>query len=192
MPNPNAPNSPMAQSVEDIYHKHQAPLKGYIARRVPRWEDAEDIVQNVFYQLSRIDLVENPIEHISAWLYKVARRQVIDRLRKHREEPMPTFKKRDEDEEFLLELSDLLSEDEDTPEAGYLRTLVWEELELALGELPPEQRSVFELNELERVPFAEISASTGIPMATLISRKRYAVLHLRGCLRELYDELLKA
>ncbi len=182
----------MSAQVEEIYIKHRSELRGYIARRVPTWEDAEDILQNVFYRLSRIDLVASPIEHVSAWLYQVARRQIIDRSRKRREEAMPLLRKREEDEEFLMELSELLSEEEETPEADYLRTLVWEALEKALEELPPEQRSVFELNELQGIPFSEIAGATGLPVATLISRKRYAVLHLRERLRGLYEEFLEA
>lgn len=181
----------MSKQVAEIYEAHHGRLRGYVARRVPLWEDAEDIVQNVFYQLSRIDLVENPIEHISAWLYRVAQNQIIDRRRKRREEPMPAMRKHDDDDELLLEFSELLGNEDQSPETEYLKLLIREELQDALAELPPEQRSVFELNELQNVSFSEIAESTGLPVATLISRKRYAVLHLRERMRSLYDELLK-
>ena len=146
--------------VADIFRKYQAQLKGFISRRVSSKEDSEDILQNVFYQFMKYDQEDSPIEQIAAWLYSVARSQIIDRSRKHREEEMP-----------------------------YL-SAVWEELEHALLELPDEQRAVFELTELEGFPFKEISESTGIPVNTLISRKRYAVLFLRKRLYNLYEDIL--
>ena len=177
----------MAQKVSDIYDKHQSELRGYISRRVTFKEDCEDILQNVFYQLSRIDLAENPITHVSAWLYSVARNQIIDRKRKHTEQRMPQVKKDPDDEEFPPDLSYFLSDDQ-TPETEYLRLMVRDAVEIALGELPPEQRNVFELTELQGFLFREISESTGIAVNTLISRKHYAVLHLRKRLDGLYKE----
>lgn len=176
--------------VSAIYVKHSAELKGFISKRVAFQEDAEDILQNVFYQLAKIDLVENPIEQVSSWLYAVARNQIIDRSRKKREAPMPQRKKERDDVEFWVDLTDFLENDDDSPETEYLKTLIWEELELALSELPPEQRAVFELTELEGASFKEIAESTGLPVNTLISRKRYAVLHLRERLSGLYRELI--
>ena len=178
------------RDVSAIYEAHHAELKGFISKRVAFREDAEDILQNVFYQLSKVDLVENPIEHITSWLYAVARNQIIDRSRKKREERLPRPKKtRSNDEDFWVDVSEFLSNDDDTPETEYLKSLIWEELETALTELPAEQRTVFELTELEGVSFREISESTGIPQNTLLSRKRYAVLHLRQRLAGLYTEL---
>ena len=174
-----------------IYESHRPALKGFISRRVDSAEEAEDILQNVFYNLARIDLIENPIEHISSWLYSVARNQIIDRRRKHREEPMPTLRSTADDDDFSPDLTAIIAATDDNPEKDYLRSLVWEELELALAELPPEQRSVFELTELEGISYKEISESTGTPLNTLLSRKRYAVLHLRDRLGQLHEELLR-
>lgn len=177
--------------ISAIYKEHHAELKGFISKRVTFREDAEDILQNVFFQLSKIDLVENPIEHVSSWLYAVARNQIIDRSRKKREERLPRPKKASSnDEDFWVDVSTFLSSDDDNPETEYLKSLIWKELELALAELPAEQRSVFELTELENVSFREISESTGIPQNTLLSRKRYAVLHLRERLAGLYADLI--
>lgn len=178
------------KAVIDIYHKYQSPLRGFIAKRVPSREDTEDILQNVFYQLSRIDLVDNPITHISAWLYSVARNQIIDHGRKHKEEEMPYVMNDDDEVLFIKEITDVLIE-ADSPESTFIKTLMWEELESALDELPQEQRDVFELTELEGFSFKELSEITGITVNTLLSRKRYAVLHLRKRLYDLYDALLK-
>ena len=175
--------------VSQIYNDYQAELKGYISRRVSFKEDAEDILQNVFYQLAKIDLNENPIEQISSWLYSVARNQIIDRSRKKKEEKMPQYSN-GEDDDFILEISEILADEGNTPEMAYFQSLVWEELEVALNELPEEQRTVFELTELEGFSYKEISESTGIPVNTLLSRKRYAVLYLRECLKDLHDEIL--
>lgn len=175
--------------VSQIYNDYQAELKGYISKRVSFKEDVEDILQNVFYQLARVDLVENPIEQISSWLYSVARNQIIDRSRKKREEKLPQYTNDNEDD-FILDISEILTDEGNTPEIAYFQSLVWEELDIALNELPEEQRVVFELTELEGFSYKEISGSTGIPVNTLISRKHYAVIYLRECLKELYDEIL--
>lgn len=171
-----------------IYEEHQAELKGYISRQVTFKEDVEDILQNVFYNLAKVDQEENPIEQISSWLYSVAKNQIIDRKRKKKEERFPAAYS--DDQEFLMDISSILSDDADTPEVMYLQSLVWEELDMALAELPEEQRVVFELTEMQGISFKEISKSTGIPVNTLISRKRYAILHLRECMKELYEEIL--
>lgn len=188
--NKTLPNEERSVRIADIFKKYQAQLRGFIARRVSSKEDSEDILQNVFYQFMKNDQADNPIEQISAWLYSVARNQIIDRSRKHREEGMPYLSGYDEDGTFLKELSELMPDEDQSPEMDYLRAMVWEELENALLELPDEQRTVFELTELEGVPFKEIAESTGIPVNTLISRKRYAVLFLRKRLSSLYDEIL--
>ncbi len=179
------------QSVSDIFKKYRSQLKNYISKRVMSKEDGEDILQNVFYQLSKIDLIEKPIEQVSAWLYSVANNQIIDRSRKHREVEMPYVKTQDDDELFLSEVTSLLMDEDASPETEYLRTLVWDELEAALSELPPEQREVFDLTEMDGFSFKEIAETMDIPVNTLISRKRYAVLHLRERLRTLYEELLE-
>lgn len=175
--------------VGKIYEEHQAELKGFISRRVSFKEDVEDILQNVFYNLSKIDLDENPIEQISSWLYSVARNQIIDRNRKKKEERLPELKNASTDD-LLNDISEILASTNDTPETEYLQSLVWEELDIALNELPEEQKVVFELTELQGFSFKEIAESTGIPVNTLISRKRYAVVHLRERLKDLYNDIL--
>lgn len=176
--------------IADIFRKYQAQLKGFIAKRVSSKEDSEDILQNVFYQFMKSDQEDNPIEQIAAWLYSVARNQIIDRSRKHREEEMPYLSNNEDDGTFLKELSELMPDEDQSPEMDFIRSTVWEELENALLELSGEQRTVFELTELEGIPFKEIAESTGIPVNTLISRKRYAILFLRKRLYSLYEDIL--
>ncbi|RHU23311.1 sigma-70 family RNA polymerase sigma factor [Parabacteroides sp. TM07-1AC] len=176
--------------VANIFRKYQAQLKDFINKRVSSREDSEDILQNVFYQFMKSDQEENPIEQIAAWLYSVARNQIIDRSRKRREEEMPYLSTNEDDGTFLKELSELMPDEDQSPEMDFIRSTVWEELEHALLELPDEQRTVFELTELEGIPFKEIAESTGIPVNTLISRKRYAVLFLRKRLYNLYEDIL--
>ncbi|GAB6010786.1 RNA polymerase sigma factor [Viscerimonas tarda] len=178
------------QNVSDIFKKYRGQLKGYIAKHVISKEDGEDILQNVFYRLAKIDLIENPIEQMSSWLYSVAHNLIVDNSRKRKEEAMPVIANEDEDGRFLAEVTDLLFDNDNSPEMEYMRSLVWDELETALSELPAEQRNVFELTELEGFSFKEIAEATGITVNTLISRKRYAVLHLRERLKDLYEELI--
>jgi RNA polymerase sigma factor (sigma-70 family) len=133
---------------------------------------------------------ENPIRCISSWLYTVARRLIIDRSRKQREEEIPQLVNPDDEDSLVEELTQLILDDEASPESDYAKALVWEELEIALSELPVEQRTVFELTELQGFSFKNISESTGVAVHTLISRKHYAVLHLRKRLANLYYEFL--
>ena len=181
-------NEPSKNKISDVFKRYQAQLKGYINKRVASKEDGEDILQNVFYQLLK---TENPIDEMTAWLYAVTRNQIIDWKRKRKDEEMPSITVDDGNELFLSEISNFLFDDSDSsPENVYLRSLVWNELEVALAELPQEQREIFELTELKGLPFKEISELTGIPVNTLISRKRYAVLHLRLRLKSLYEDIL--
>ncbi|NDV82982.1 RNA polymerase sigma factor [Bacteroides sp. 51] len=173
-----------------IFKQYQKQLRSFIGKRVLSKEDGEDILQDVFYQLSKVDLEENPIQKISSWLYAVARNLIIDRSRKQKEEEMPYRKKSEDDGSFIEELTVMILDEDASPEIDYVKALVWEELEIALAELPEEQRVVFELTELQGFSFKEISESTGVTVNTLISRKRYAVLHLRKRLSTLYNELL--
>ncbi|MDR3118857.1 MAG: sigma-70 family RNA polymerase sigma factor [Mediterranea sp.] len=172
-----------------IFKEYRHRLQRFIMRRVPSKEDSEDILQDVFYQLSKIDAEENPIRSISSWLYAVARNLIIDRSRKHKEEEISCQPDTDENNSFL-DAAQLIPDEDASPESDYAKALVWEELEAALSELPAEQRAVFELTELQGFSFKDISESTGITVNTLISRKHYAVLHLRRRLSNLHDELL--
>ena len=171
--------------------EHRPKLKSFIRKRVTNREDAEDILQDVFYQfLKTVGNSMNPVEHVSAWLYKVARNLIINRSVKKREAAMPVYRNHDSDDEVLSGFSEVLFTSGSSPETEYLRSLVWTELENALAELPPEQREIFELTELDGIPVKEISQTTGIAVNTLLSRKHYAVKHLRKRMEGLYREML--
>lgn len=162
-------------------------LLGFIRQRVNSDEDAEDILQDVWYQLSSVPEVE-AIEQVGSWLYRVARNRIIDTYRKQKPELLEDYGYEDEDGEFSFK--EILLSDETTPETTYLRELFWEQLTVALEELPENQRQVFVWNELEDQTFQEIADRTGENIKTLISRKRYAVQHLRKRLESLYQEFI--
>jgi len=162
-------------------------LLGFIRRRVKSDADAEDILQDVWYQLSAVVNAE-PIEQTGAWLYRVATNKIIDKNRKKTEELLDLNFSDDEDDESPDFRAILLTEGT-TPETEYIRGLFWEQLFIALDELPEEQRQVFIWQELDDIPFNEIARRTGENVQTLVSRKRYAVLHLRKRLKQLYEEI---
>ncbi|MDR0427698.1 MAG: sigma-70 family RNA polymerase sigma factor, partial [Dysgonamonadaceae bacterium] len=139
-----------------------------------------------------VNAAVSPVEEIAAWLFRVARNTIINRSIKKREEAMPAYQSDDNDDEILADFSEVLfnSETSPSPEMEYLRSLMWEELENALAELPPEQRKVYELTELDNIPVKEIAQATGVSVNTLLSRKHYAVLHLRKRMRQLYEEIV--
>lgn len=175
------------RNITQVITDYSKRLMGFIRKRVNNEADAEDILQDVFYQF-----VGNtqPIEQMTAWLFTVARNKIIDRQRKKKPEALEDLFGEEENDEGGLNWSEFLFDASDNPEKDYLRTLFWEELNNALNELPEEQKQVFILNELEGVPFKEIAERTGETVNTLLSRKRYAVLHLRNRLSVLKDELL--
>lgn len=162
-------------------------LLGFIRQRVNSQEDAEDILQDVWYQLSSVPEVE-AIEQIGSWLYRVARNRIIDKYRKQKPDSLEDYTYEGEEGEFNFK--DILLADDGTPETVYMRELFWEQLTAALVELPENQRQVFIWNELEDQTFQEISDRTGDNIKTLISRKRYAVQHLRQRLNTLYQEFV--
>ena len=177
--------------VEELVKEHQPRLKSFIRKRVSNAEDAEDILQDVFYQLVKaVEQTANPIEQVTAWLYRVTRNIIINKSKKKQEEELPSYQY-DEDGDALKEFSEVLfNDDNSTPETEYLRSLVWQELETALSELPVEQREIFELTELEGLPVKEIAETTGVSVNTLLSRKHYAIKHLRKRLEVLYREMI--
>lgn len=177
-------------NIPAIIKEYGSRLRGFINKRVHSIEDAEDIFQEVFYQLSEADRLMKPIDQVAAWLYTVARNRITDSYRKKKTEPLPEFSSDTDEDVFMGDLSQVLFDNGSTPETEYLRSLIWDELEKALQELPSDQRKVFEMNELEGIPFKEISELTGETVNTLISRKRYAVLHLRERFETLYEDLI--
>ena len=164
-------------------------LLGFIRRRVDNDADAEDILQDVWYQFSSV-INSEPIEQTGAWLYRVARNKITDKHKKHRETLVDDMLLgSDEDDDDAPDFKAILMTEAKTPETEYLRSLFWEQLFIALDELPDEQRQVFIWQELDDIPFKEIAERTGEKIQTLVSRKRYAVLYLRKRLRQLYEEL---
>ena len=178
------------QRISEVVDREQSRLRNFIRRRVPDPLDAEDILQDVFYELVEANRLLMPVGHVTGWLFRVARNRIIDLFRKKRPESLTDAAVTDEDDE-LLRLEDLLPSPTEGPEALYARGVLLEELELALDELPREQREVFIAHELEGRSFREMAAETGVSVNTLLSRKRYAVLHLRERLRDIYDEFTR-
>jgi RNA polymerase sigma factor (sigma-70 family) len=179
-----------AERNKNITHTIKAISKrlfGFIKQRVSSNEDAEDILQDVFYQFAGNT---EPIEQATAWLYKVARNKITDSYRKKKLPLADDILSSGEMEDESFNWKEVMFSDAATPETEYLRNIFWEELKAALDELPAEQRQVFIQNEIDGIAFKDIAAAGGESVATLISRKRYAVLHLRNRLGVLKDELL--
>ena len=178
------------QRIAEAFSREQSRLRRFIRRRVPDVRDAEDIVQDVFQALVEANRLLMPIEHVTGWLFRVARNRITDLFRRRRPESLSDTAAAGEDGE-LLHLEDLLPAPEAGPEALYARNMLLDELELAFEELPEEQREVFVAHELEGRSFKELAAETGVSLNTLLSRKRYAVLHLRERLQGIYDAFTK-
>jgi len=173
--------------IDDTVAGESKKLFDFIRRRVPTDDDAEDILQDVFYQFVNTVRLE-PIERAASWLFKVAGNKVIDWYRKKKPERLERRSIFDDEDETSSYAEDILFDPTDSPDDTYSRKLVWDELYASLNELPEEQREVFTMQELDNMSFKEIAEITGDPINTLISRKRYAVLHLRERLKDLYDE----
>ncbi len=178
------------QRISEVVRQEQSRLRNFIRRRVPDPRDAEDILQDVFYELVEATRLLMPIEHVTGWLFRVARNRIIDLFRKRKPEPFGDAGVVDEDGE-LLRLEELLPSPDAGPDAAYARSVMLDELEFAIDELPEEQREVFIAHEIEGRSFKELAAESGVSVNTLLSRKRYAVLHLRRRLQEIYDEFMK-
>ena len=166
-------------------------LVNFIRRRIRDPNDAEDILQDVFHEFVQAYRLPAPIEQASAWLFRAARNRIIDRFRKKKEEPLTDLSSADDDDdashEYRLDLA--LPAHDAGPEALYARTMLLKALQDALDELPPDQREVFIAHELEGRTFKDMAMDSGIALNTLLARKRYAVLHLRARLQNIYDEL---
>ncbi len=178
------------QRISEVVKQERSRLRNFIRRRVPDPRDAEDILQDVFYELVEANRLLMPIEHVTGWLFRVARNRITDLFRKKKPERFSDTAVAGEDGE-RLELEDLLPSRDAGPEALYARNVFFDELELAVDELPDEQRQVFVAHELEGRSFKEMAAETGVSVNTLLSRKRYAVLRLRERLKSIYDEFSK-
>ena len=179
------------QRISEVVKLEQSRLRAFIRRRVPDRQDAEDILQDVFYKLVEANRLLMPIDHVTGWLFRVARNRITDLFRKKRPERFSDVVFADEDDE-LRQFEDLLPSPDAGPEALYARHVLLEELAAAIDELPEEQRAVFVAHELDGRSFKEIARDTGVNVNTLLSRKRYAVLRLRQRLQSIYDELTKA
>ena len=176
--------------ISGVVAEERSRLRNFIRRRVPDPADVEDILQEVFYELVEANRLLMPIEHVTAWLFRVARNRITDLFRKRKPERFSEAAVEDEEGD-LLQIEDLLPSPAAGPDAVYARKVLLDELEAALHELPEEQREAFIGHELEGRSFKEMSAETGVSVNTLLSRKRYAVLHMRERLQRIYDEYRK-
>jgi RNA polymerase sigma factor (sigma-70 family) len=176
--------------ISEVVKRERARLLNFIRRRVSDPGDAEDVLQEVFYRLVEANRLLMPIEHITGWLFQVARNRITDLFRKKQPENFSDVAIADENGEDV-QFEDLLPSPDAGPEAEYARKLLLEELKRALAELPKDQREVFVAHEFEGRSFKDLAAETGVNVNTLLARKRYAVLHLRERLQRTYDEFLK-
>ena len=179
------------ERISEVVAREESRLLNFIRRRVPDPRDAEDILQDVLYELVEANRMLMPIDHLTGWLFRVARNRITDLFRKKRPESFSDSAVADEDDE-RLRWEDLLPSPAAGPEALYARNVLLDELESAVDELPKEQSEVFVAHELEGRSFKEMAAATGVSVNTLLSRKRYAVRHLRERLQRIYDESTKA
>jgi RNA polymerase sigma factor (sigma-70 family) len=171
----------------EVIAREQSRLRHFIRRRVADPRDVEDVLQDVFHKLIEANRLLMPIDHITGWMFQVARNRITDLFRKQQAIPFADRVTSGEDDSLRFE--ELIPSPDGGPETEYLRQALLDALELAIGELPPEQRDVFVGHELEGRSFKEMAAATGISVNTLLARKRYAVLHLRERLRSIYDDL---
>ena len=179
------------REITEIIAEERSRLRNFIRRRVPNEADVEDVLQEVFYELIGAYRLMEPVQRWSAWMFRVARNRIIDLFRKKRLEARGGDSVTASGEGEALRLEDVLTSPAAGPAESYARTVLLEELEEALDELPPEQREVFIAHEIEGHSFKEIAARTGVRVNTLLSRKHYAVVHLRHRLQAIYDEFVK-
>jgi RNA polymerase sigma factor (sigma-70 family) len=178
------------QRISEVVKRERSRLLNFIRRRVPDPGDAEDVLQDVFYRLVEANRLLMPIEHVTGWLFRVARNRITDLFRKPEPENFSDLAVENEDDE-ALQFEDLLPSPDAGPEARFARSLLLQELKVAMDELPEEQREAFIAHEFEGRSFKDLAKETGVSVNTLLSRKRYAVLHLRERLQQVYDEFMK-
>jgi RNA polymerase sigma factor (sigma-70 family) len=180
------------RQISEAIDREQTRLRNFIRRRVADRDDAEDILQEVFYELIEAYRMVKPVEQVTAWLFRVARNRIVDLFRRKQREASRNAPATIAEDGESLGLEDLLPSPNGGPEADYTRMVLLEELEAALDELPDEQREVFIAHEVMGRSFKELAAETGTSVNTLLSRKHYAVLHLRGRLQAIHDEFTKS
>jgi RNA polymerase sigma factor (sigma-70 family) len=180
------------QRISEAIEREQSRLRNFVRRRVADREDAEDVLQDVFYELVEAYRMMKPVEQVTAWLFRVARNRITDLFRKESREALRNQPPAVTEDGETLPLEELLPSPDAGPDALYVRSVLLEELDAALDELPDEQREVFIAHELMGYSFKEIAAQTGVGVNTLLSRKHYAVLYLRGRLQSIHDEFAKA
>ena len=179
-------NDEIAQTVQ----QERGRLLNFIQQRIPDREEAEDILQDVFFQFTEAYRKINSVERVTAWLFTVARNKITDRYRKKRPTTFSQQPTATDEEGESIRLEDILPDMSGNPDSELMRSIIWNAIEEALEELPESQREVFVMHEFEDMSFKEISAQKQVPVNTLLSRKRYAILHLRQRLQSLYDDLI--
>lgn len=186
------------KQLDDIIKDNTPRLRTYVKSKVDNSDDADDIVQDTLYQFLRtINIMDNPIGQVTSWLYTVAHNLIINHGKKHREVTLTKSKTKTNaggnDDSFMMELSEIMAaSDNDSPEMLMLRTMVWDELHNALKELPKEQREAIEMTEVQGLSTKEAARAMGVPVNTFLSRKHYAIIHIRKRLKKLYDEIREA
>ena len=178
------------RQISEVIAEERSRLRNFIRRRVPDEADVEDLLQEVFFELVEAYRLLKPIDYVTGWLFRVARNRITDLFRKKKPETFADRAMENEEGEWQ-EIEDLLPSPDAGPDALYVRKVFFDELAIALGELPDEQRAVFVAHELEGRSFKELSAESGVNINTLLARKRYAVRHLRSRLQDIYDEFLR-
>lgn len=179
------------ERLDDIIKENSSRLSSFVKARVGNSEDAEDIVQETFYQFIRtVSILDNPIGKVTSWLYTVAHNIIINHGKKRHEQRM-AYTVNDADDTFLTDISEIMIvSDSDSPDMQMLRNMVWEEIDKALAALPQEQRKAIELTEIEGVSTKEAAERMGVTVNTFLSRKHYAVVHIRRHMHALYEELI--
>jgi len=176
------------QAITEAVEQQRSRLQNFIRRRVADPDDVEDILQDVFFELVEAYRLVKPVREVGAWLFQIARNRIVDRFRKRKTEAITDLSVATEDDEMLT-IEDLLPSPDGNPETAFLRSVLLERLAEALAELPDEQRAIFIAQEIEGRSFNELAVESGLSINTLLSRKRYAVLHLRRRLQAIYDQI---